>query len=186
MQLHGLTVIVTGNNKKGKLLLFSSYMVQYFCYLMHLLLVSLQNFLDDALSEIHFDDIFNLSDAWTPVIWRSLLSTPPRPLVSSPPLPIPSLCLSIYPSLSSPSLLLSLCVFLQRLPVFEHQTLLTYWPSTPHTHWERSTGKLATEGMDLWFPVWVFFHISGITKCYYKALGHWLVLQQRRKKIHVH
>lgn len=43
-------------------------MVQYFCYLMHLLLVSLQNFLDDALSEIHFDDIFNLSDAWTPVI----------------------------------------------------------------------------------------------------------------------
>lgn len=68
MQLHGLTVIVTGNNKKGKLLLFSSYMVQYFCYLMHLLLVSLQNFLDDALSEIHFDDIFNLSDAWTPVI----------------------------------------------------------------------------------------------------------------------
>lgn len=68
LTVFGLTVIVTGNNNKGKLLLFSSYMVQYFCYLMHLLLVSLQNFLDDALSEIHFDDIFNLSDARTPVI----------------------------------------------------------------------------------------------------------------------
>lgn len=60
-------------------------------------------------------------------------------------IPFFHLCFPIFPfhSLSSPSLLLSLCVFLQRLPAFEHHTLLTYWPSTPCTQRERTTGKVA-------------------------------------------
>lgn len=49
----------------------------------------------------------------------------------------PSLFSHLPLSLSSPSLLLSLCVFLQRPPAFERHTVLTYWPFQPYAHEER-------------------------------------------------
>uniref|UniRef100_A0A3B4YDS8 Lumican n=1 Tax=Seriola lalandi dorsalis TaxID=1841481 RepID=A0A3B4YDS8_SERLL len=86
--------------------------------------------------DIHADDIFNLYDDLTDFRKKK----PPL-------LPLLLFFLSVSPStplsLSSPSLLLSLCVFLQRLPVFEHHTVLTYWPSTPHTRKERSTEAMS-------------------------------------------
>uniref|UniRef100_A0A8D2ZKP6 Lumican n=1 Tax=Scophthalmus maximus TaxID=52904 RepID=A0A8D2ZKP6_SCOMX len=71
--------------------------------------------------------------------WKEKPPLPPPPFFPSLSLHLP-LSLSLF--LSSPSPLLSLCVFLQRPPLFERHTVLTYWPSTPHTGQERSSGAM--------------------------------------------
>lgn len=119
--------------------------------MLHLLLVIWQQFLDDASPDIRM---------MTPSIYMTIWLQHAEEASPLLPLPFFLLCFSIYLSLSPPPLLLSLCVFLQRLPVFEHHTVLTYWPSTPSTRRERTTGKLAYGAMDLRFPVWLFPFIS--------------------------
>lgn len=73
---------------------------------------------------------FNFYDDLIPC---SLLKPPPSMSHSF----FPSLFSHLPLSLSSPSLLLSLCVFLQRPPAFERHTVLTYRPFQPYAHEER-------------------------------------------------
>lgn len=99
---------------------------------------------------------WHLQLVWWPdsssVVLKEKLKKPPTssPIIFSP------LCFYIYHSFS----LLPLSLFLQRLPDFEHHTVLTYWPSTPRTRRERTIGKLAYESMHFWFLVCLFLFMS--------------------------
>lgn len=145
-------------------------------------MLSSQWFVVDAPQNIHKESMYNDP---TPLLcwWRSWRRLPLLP----PPILFPSLFLPSM-SFSSPSLLLSLSVFLQRLPAFKHHTPFLPTGPPPQAHEE------SEQQVSLSVNAWIYDFLFDLSSSFpsfisewdfqlsLKASKQWLSLQQRTKE----
>lgn len=146
-------------------------------------MLSSQWFVVDAPQNIHKESMYN--DPNTIAVLMKKLKTPPS--TSPPPILFPSLFLQSL-SFSSPSLLLSLSVFLQRLPAFKHHTPFLPTGPPPQAHEE------SEQQVSLSVNAWIYDFLFDLSSSFpsfisewdfqlsLKASKQWLLLQQRTKE----